>query len=251
MGRSLTDLVGLWCDEVGLPPAARPSAIVLDREFAAHGATCRPPADPARIRSWERRFGFPLPESLKAWLRLSDGFYAGGGPLIHPLSAIGPMVPFARIPGMIMQPESWFELGNPNRETVCIDLGYCWPGGDCPLFTSGDDEERTVPRLVAPGFAAWFAGVLRRGGAEFWLEPGFEPLGEPWAEHRRRVPSPDLPDQLRRFGGPVRLLLGRGLDDGSIARELELSRGEVELLVRHVQHDPGDLATVGAEPRPR
>ena len=52
--------------------------------------------------------------------------------MIHPLSAIGPMVPFARMPGLVIQPESWFELGNPNVETVCIDLGYRWPGGGHP-----------------------------------------------------------------------------------------------------------------------
>ena len=132
MGRSLQERVGLWCDAVGVGPGDRPSPAHLDRAFALCDETCRPGADPARLRSWERRFGYPLPDGLKAWLRLSDGFYAGGGPLVHPLSALGPMVPFAQIPGLAMQPESWFELGNPNRETVCIDLGYCCPGGRLP-----------------------------------------------------------------------------------------------------------------------
>lgn len=251
MVRTLADLVGHWCDAVGLAGGARPTPEQLDRGFGLHGETCRPGADPAKIRSWERRFGFPLPDGLKAWLLLSDGFYAGGGPLIHPLSAVGPMVPFAQIPGLAMQPESWFELGNPNRETVCIDLGYRWPGGDYPLFTSGDDERRSPPRLIAPGFTAWFLEVLRRGGAEFWHEPGFEPLGDPWDAHRRLAPSPPLPERLRPFGGRVKRLLEEGGDDGSIARELDLSRGEVEVIVRHLQHGVVDLAPVGADRRGR
>ncbi len=247
---SLVDLVGFWSEAAGVPLSARPTPAQLDRNFAGCGETCRPPVDPARLRSWERRFGFALPESLKAWFRLSDGFYAGGGPLVHPLSALGPMVPFAQIPGLAMQPESWFELGNPNRETVCIDLGYRWPGGDFPLFTSGDDERQTQPLLIAPGFTTWFLQVLHHGGFEFWLTPTFTPLGDPWSEHRRSVPSPPLSDALRPFGARVRSLLGRGVDDGSIARELSLSRTEVEAIVRHIQHGQPDRAAIGMKSRP-
>ena len=43
------------------------------------------------------------------------------------------------MPDLVVQPESWFELGNPNVETICIDLAYRWPGGGYPIFTSGDD----------------------------------------------------------------------------------------------------------------
>ena len=157
------------------------------------------------------------------------------------------MVPFARIPGLAMQPESWFELGNPNRETVCIDLGYRWPGGDFPLFTSGDDERNSRPQLIAPGFTSWFLNVLHRGGREFWLEPSFAPLGDPWAEHLRQVPSPPLPESLRTHGNRVRDLFRQGKDDGSIAHELGLTRSEVEAIVRHIQHAPADLVSIGAD----
>ena len=249
MAGSLADRVGLWCDAVGVAPSRRPVPAQLDRSFAPGPEPCRPGADPARLRSWERRFGFALPEGLKAWLRLSDGFYAGEGPMIHPLAAIGPMVPFAPIPGLAMQPESWFELGNPNRETVCIDLGYRWPGGDFPLFTSGDDEAGTPPRLMAAGFVPWFLQVLHRGGAEFWLAPDFEPLGDPWAEHRRRVPTPPVPETLRPHADRVRAMLGRGVDDGQIARELNLTRGEVEALVRNIQHGALGFQEIGSPSR--
>ncbi len=242
MVRSLADRVKLWCDAVKVALPLRPSFAQLDQTFAKVGQSCRPGANPARLRSWERRFGYSLPESLKAWLRLSDGFYVEGAPLIHPLSSLGPMVPFAQIPGLTMQPESWFELGNPNRETICIDLAYRWPDGDFPLFASGDDEQQTPPRLIAPGFTAWFLKVLHRGGAEYWLDPDFAPLGDPWSEHCRLVPSPPLAESLRAYSPRVRELLGQGVDDGSIARQLGLSRVEIEAIVRHIQHTPAHLA---------
>ncbi len=171
--------------------------------------------------------------------------------LIHPLAALGPMVPFAAIPGLAMQPESWFELGNPNRETVCIDLGYRWPGGDFPLFTSGDDERRTRPQLIAPGFTAGSCGVLRRGGAEFWLDRRFLPRSAILGS------SIDARFRLRRCSngssrsGPGSVnSCGKGVDDGLIAHELRLTRPDVELIVRHVQHAAIDLATIGADARP-
>ncbi len=246
MGRTLADLVQLWCDAVGVAPNLRPSLAQLDQSFDRNQPSCRPGVDPAKLRSWERRFGYLLPDGLKQWLLLSNGFYAGEGPLIHPLSAIGPMIPFASIPGLALQPESWFELGNPNRETVCIDLGYRWPGGDFPLFSSGDDEAKTPPHLIAPGFNGWFLRILHQGGAEFWLEPGFVPLGNPWEEHRRRVPSPPLPEALRTHLGQVHSLLREGVDDGSIAQTLHLSREDIETIVRHLQHGPLNTFAVGA-----
>ena len=109
-----------------------------------HADPCRPGIEARAINAWERRHGYRLPESLRAWLALSNGFYREA-PLVHPLTAIGPMVPFASVPELVVQPESWFELGNPNVETVCIDLAYQWPGGGNPIFTSGDDESGAVP----------------------------------------------------------------------------------------------------------
>jgi hypothetical protein len=247
MAIPLADLVGRWCEAAAIDPGLRPDLARLEAGIGPASRACRPGVDPARLASWERRFGFGLPESLKGWLRLSDGLQGRAGPLVHPLSAIGPMVPFARMPGLVIQPESWFELGNPNRETVCIDLAYRWPGGDCPLFTSGDDERRSPPRLIAPGFAAWFLRLLHRGGAEYWFEPGFEALGDPWAEYRRRVPTPALPDRLGRLLPRVRTLVRAGADERNIATGTGLSRTEVEAILRHIQHRPADLAGKGAE----
>ena len=249
MIRSLAGLVELWCDAVRVAPHLRPNHETLDCCLVRPDEACRPGASPAHLASWERRFGFPLPESLKTWFRLSDGLFGVEGPLVHPLSSLGPMVPFTKIPGLMIQPESWFEIGNPNRETICIDLAYRWPGGDHPLFTSGDDERGSRPQLIAPSFTSWFLQVLNRGGAEYWLEPDFEPLGDPWSEHRRFAPLPPLPASLQPLSNQVCDLIDRGVDDGSVARKLGLSRGEVEVIVRHVQQASGSFAAIGAKSR--
>jgi hypothetical protein len=244
MGSQLRDRVGRWAETMGISRLA-PGASALEAGLHDAPDSCRPGVSPPEIEAWERRHGFALPEGLRVWLKLSNGLYLDGGPLIHPLSAIGPMVPFARVPGLVIQPESWFELGNPNLETVCLDLAYRWPGGDCPLFTSGDDERRSPPRIIAPGFAAWFLRLLHRGGAEYWFEPSFPSMGDPWLEHRRRVPTPALPDRLQRLLPRVRSMLHRGLDERVIASGIGLPRGDVEAILRHLQHVPADFAQSG------
>jgi hypothetical protein len=242
MLRPLADLVDRWCEESEVPLELRPTPAQLDAGFWTGTQHCRLGTNQAKLLSWERRFGYELPASLKTWLRLSNGFYGEGGPLVHPLAAIGPMIPFARMPGLVVQPESWFELGNPNFETVCIDLAYRWPGGESPLFTSGDDQRGSPPRIIAAGFTSWFLRLLHRGGAEYWFEPGFADLGDPWLEHRRRVPPPSLPDGLGWLVPKVRTMVRKGLDDRAIAEDLDLSRADVEAILRHIQHAPSDYA---------
>ena len=167
---------------------------------------CRPGADPQVINDWEDRHGYRLPAGLRAWLMLSNGLF-GAGPLIHPISAIGPMIPFARVPDLIVQPESWFELGNPNLQTVCIDLGYHLPGGGCPIFTSGDDAAHSPPRIIARCFEEWFLDLLRHGGREYWFDSEFIDFGDPWQSHRYHVANPPLPAGLRSFADRVDQLL--------------------------------------------
>ena len=188
------------------------------------------------IRGWEHRYGFALPPGLRAWLAISDGLYVASGPLIHPLSGIGPMIPFARVPGLVVQPESWFELGNPGRETVCIDLAYRRSDGGCPVFASGDDEARTPPRIIAPSVESWIVRVLAEGGREFWLDPDFPSLGDPWSEHLRHAPAPPLPDRLLPLAPRALPLMHPGADDRSVAALLGVTRGDVEALFRHLQH---------------
>ncbi len=231
----LDDVVRRWAVAVGFDPGEQSALCVLASVFPADA--CRPPAPAHRLANWQRRHGFRLPPGLACWLSLSDGLYRDAlTPLIHPLMAIGPMIPFARMPGLVVQPESWFELGNPGEETVCIDLAYCWPGGGCPIFTSGDDERSTRPRLIATSFESWLLRLLREGGRSYWLDPGFKGLGDPWDEHRHRTPVPPLPARLKPLASRVRPLMRPGVDDRSIAHSLGISRADVESLFRHLQH---------------
>lgn len=239
MTNQLNDLVGRWAASMGIDPSRVPTAADLSARFGEIPNPCRPGVDAREVKDWECRHGFVLPEGLCSWLVLSNGFYTDG-PLIHPLSAIGPMVPFAHMPDLVVQPESWFELGNPNVETVCLDLAYRWPGplGGPPIFTSGDDLSGSPARLIAPSFEAWFLEVLRHGGEEFWFAPGFVDLGDPWEAHRRHAPAPPLPARLRRLAPYVLPLMRPGADDRSIASTLGISRNDVEAIFRHLQHGP-------------
>jgi hypothetical protein len=233
----LNDRVGRWVASAGIDPRRVPTHAGLLSRFEGRPDPCRPGADPLEIDDWEKRHGFRLPKALRAWLVVSNGFY-GRGPLIHPLSGIGPMVPFARVPGLVIQPESWFELGNPNVETVCIDLAYDWPGkgGGNPIFTSGDDRVQSPPRVIATSFEEWFLGVLQTGGRESWFDRDVLDLGDPWSAHRANTPAPLLPDRLRPFADQGLRLLKRGADERSIAERLGITLGDVETLFRHLQH---------------
>jgi hypothetical protein len=240
MGSVLCERVSRWAETLGIEAGRVPAAAQLSVLFQGEPEPCRPGIDARAIDEWDRRHGYALPASLREWLLLSNGLYTRKGPLIHPLSAIGPMVPFARMPEIVVQPESWFELGNPNIETVCVDLGYRWPGedGGAPIFTSGDDQTGSRPRVIAVSFEAWFLQVLGNGGEEYWFRPGFEDLGDPWEAHRRLAPAPPLPDRLRVLAPRVRGLMRPGADDRGIASTLGISRGDVEVLFRHLQHVP-------------
>jgi hypothetical protein len=234
MAAPLGELVKCWMAWGGI--ALRSAGeLALDTGFAAQPDACRPGADPQAISDWESRHGYRLPAGLRAWLMLSNGLF-GTGPIIHPISAIGPMIPFARVPDLIVQPESWFELGNPNLQTVCIDLAYRLPEGGFPIFTSGDDAAHSPPRIIARGFEEWFLELLRQGGREYWFDPGFVDFGDPWQSHRLHVANPPLSRKLRSYRERVAKLLRSGTDELDIAIGLGLTRPDVELICRHLQH---------------
>jgi hypothetical protein len=240
MAGSLLDRVCCWIAWGGIDERLAPEAGALESGFPRNGQSCRPGADPRAIADWEERHGYHLPHGLQAWLRLSNGLFSGG-PFIHPITAIGPMIPFARVPEMIVQPESWFELGNPSRETICIDLAYRLPGGGSPIFTSGDDESNSPPRIIARSFEEWFLELLRKKGREYWFDPGFRDFGDPWQSHKRHVSQPALPPRLFSFAESVSRMQSSGVDEHRIAASLGLSRAEVESIFRHLQHSPADL----------
>jgi len=235
MAAPLEELVKCWIAWGGIDDRLVPAPAALAKGFAAYPEACRPGAEPQAIADWEARHGHRLPAGLRAWLMLSNGLF-GTGPLIHPISAIGPMIPFARVPELIVQPESWFELGNPNLQTICIDLAYRLPGGGCPIFTSGDDASQSHPRIIARGFEEWFLELLRQGGREYWFDPGFVDFGDPWHAHRLHVANPPLSGRLGPFADRVAQLLSSGADERDIVTSLGISRADVELILRHLQH---------------
>ncbi len=241
MSGSIEELVRIWIDRQGLDARLVPDRAVLEAAFPTSVNPCRAGADPRLINAWEDRHGYRLPDGLRRWLMLSNGLYRSG-PLIHPIFAIGPMVPFAHVPEMIVQPESWFEVGNPNEQTICVDLACRMPGGGNPIFTSGDDSASSPPRIIARSFEEWFAELIRQGGREYWFDPGFVHLGEPWEFHRRHAAGPPLPAWLRPLAGRVAHLWHDGVDEREIASRMGISRGDVELIFRHIQHGNPDLA---------
>ena len=245
MAGSLWDMVCCWIAWGGIDERFAPPPSVAGNRVWANGQACRPGADPRLIADWEERHGYQLPHGLQAWLRLSNGLFRGG-PCIHPISAIGPMICFARMPGMLVQPESWFELGNPSRQTICIDLAYRLPGGGYPIFTSGDDESGSPPRIIARNFEEWFLELLRREGREYWFDPGFRDFGDPWQLHRRHVPEPPLPGRLESYADPVADLHASGADERRIAATLGLCRADVEVIFRHLQHKTADPVSCSA-----
>jgi hypothetical protein len=157
------------------------------------------------------------------------------------------MIPFARFAGMIVQPESWFELGNPQEETVCVDLAYRLPDGGFPIFTSGDDAAGSAPVIIARSFEEWFLELLRNGGREYWFDDGFQGFGDPWESHRRLAPASPLNGRLGRLAGRVADLLSSGIDERTIAANLGITLHEVELIFRHLQQTaPGPVASPAA-----
>jgi hypothetical protein len=242
MAGSLEELIKRWIALEGFDARRAPDPAVLEAGFRGIADPCRPGADPRSIAAWEERHGYDLPDGLRNWLLLSNGLYRSG-PLIHPIFAIGPMVPFARVPDIIVQPESWFEVGNPNLQTICVDLGYHLPGGGHPIFTSGDDTSASSPRIIARSFEEWFLELMRQGGREYWFDPGFVDFGEPWECHRRHAADPPLPGRLRPFSDRVAQLWHSGADERVIATRLGLSDGDVELIFRQLQHVNPELVT--------
>ncbi|QEH32820.1 hypothetical protein OJF2_13040 [Aquisphaera giovannonii] len=240
MTSQLRELVLCWMAWGGIDEGLAPGAEALEAGFGGVESPTRPGAEPRAIAAWEHRHGYRLPSGLRAWLMLSNGLYRGG-PLLHPISAIGPMVVFSRMEDLLVQPESWFEIGNPNVETVCIDLAYRWPGGGFPIFTSGDPASGSPPRVVARSFEEWFLELLRRGGREYWLDADFAGLGDPWQSHRRFTPPPELPARLAPFAGRAASFVLARADEREAAESLGLSPDDVEILFRHLQHVIPDM----------
>lgn len=251
MASSMIDSVQRWAQTCGIAPERLPSSRHLIDNFGSGDDALREPLRPDQLRAWERRHDIFLPASLRALLLITNGFYRGM-PFVHPLEAIGPIILFGQMPGMLIQPETWFEFGNPNVETIGVDLGYTWPthGGDYPIITSGDTSKGRYPRVIASGFAEWFLQLLDSGGNEFWMEPGFRSLGDAWTEHRLRAPQPSLSRHLMPIVSEVESMILQSADERTIADAHGLDFFELEQILRHVQHRTPSGSTIPAPPPP-
>ncbi len=97
-------------------------------------------------------------------------------------------------------------------------------------------------RIIATSFDDWFLELLRQGGREYWFAPGFKDLGDPWEAHRRHTPAPQLPERLKLLAERVKPMVVPEADERAIAKQFGISRTEVELLFRHIQHRSPDLS---------
>jgi hypothetical protein len=252
MIRSLALVFSQWRHQ--RPGRVRPPADSFLQRLESLGIQPAPAgASPGDLEAWESRHGFDLPNGLRSWLLLADGLEGRTGPLIHPLRAIGPMIRFNHPPGdPLIQPESWYEFGNPGAETVCLDLAYVWPTphGDAPVFTSGDDQTQAPPLLIAESFDVWLLRMLAAEGRSYWQEADFHPLGDPWTEHRRRTLPPPLPSRLRPLASAARDHLARAdtSNDRQVADMLGISTADLEILFRHLQHQPPPPDETGIRP---
>ncbi len=135
---------------------------------------------------------------------------------------------------MIVQPESWFELGNPNLQTVCVDLAYRLPDGGSPIFTSGDDASRSPPRIIARSFEEWFLELLRQGGREYWFDPDSSTSATPGSR------TADTCRARRCAIGSGPMPSGSGPADAGPMNGTSppgwLSRPDVESIFRHLHH---------------
>ena len=221
----------------GSTPRLAPDPVALEAGFP-DGPGALPARAPIRatIAAWEERHGYRLPAGpagLAAALQRPLSLGAADPPDLGDRPD-DPVRPRAR---MIVQPESWFELGNPNLQTVCIDLAYRLPGGGHPIFTSGDDASGSPPRIIARELRGVVPRAAAAGrAANTGSTPDFEDFGEPWPSHRRHAPGPRLSDGLRRVADRVPPLIRAGADEREIAVRLGLSRPDVELILRHLQH---------------
>src|SRR5690349_11177675 len=96
MGSRLEQTLRRWAAGLGIEPGRLPSPSAPRHLDGSGEDPLLPPASPEAVEAWEARHGYALPRGLRAWLLLSDGLHADVA-LVHPLSGIGPMVPFARV----------------------------------------------------------------------------------------------------------------------------------------------------------
>ena len=163
----------------GSIPARAPSPAALEAHFGPGHDPCRPGADPRQIEAWEHRHGYPPARRACAPGWCSPTGSTRDGPMIHPLSAIGPMVPFARVPEPGRPARELVRAGQPERRDGLHRPRLSLAGGGLPDLHVGRRPGAEPPSGDRDELRGVVPRVLHRGGREYWFEPGFFAPGRP------------------------------------------------------------------------
>ena len=128
---------------------------------------------------------------------LSNGLYRSG-PLIHPISAIGPMIPFARVPEHDRPARELVRAGQSQPPDRLHRPGLSAARRRAPDLHLGRRLARAVPRGSSRGASrSGSSSCCARAGASTGSTPISKTTGAPWPSHRRHAPGPHLSDSLR------------------------------------------------------
>lgn len=214
------------------------SWIDTDRDdFEVFELELGPPLGQAQLARWESTHGFRLPFGLKCWLAIADGLVVNGVRWIHPIRCVGPTVRFGPGGGLLQQPASWYEFGNPNDSPVNMDLIFTADRDEepAPIFVSTAEPEEAY-RVVARHFAEWFENVIAAGFQPYWTTAAPAEWVDPVALHYGRVSPPKLSPKLCRICKQVGDQLSDGADERVLMARHGLSRGELESLISAYQY---------------
>ena len=153
MGSQLNDRVGRWVAMTGIDPARVPTPDELDSRFRHRPDPCRPGADPREVEAcmpawlcapaWIAELADPVQRLLRRWpLDSSPLGDRSDGSLRAPARAFGSARKLVRAG----------QSRGGDRLHRSQGLSPVGPASGPPIFTSGDDETRSRPRIIASGF---------------------------------------------------------------------------------------------------
>jgi hypothetical protein len=227
-----------WRSSVGASALLTSHYQAFSRFLQTNSVCLAPPVSQTAIEAWEEAHCFQLPESLKHWLRLSNGLYVNHSHWIHPLRSIGPTVRFTSSERLLQQPLSWYEFGNPNDWPVNIDLITVNhdQNSDASIFVTSDETGPAQPRIIAKSFKDWFLKLMDNTFCHEFSSVFHENLGDPISEHYRNIKPPKLqPELCMKCKSVGELLLG-GKDERQVMKLFNLNRDELEQVINAFQY---------------
>jgi hypothetical protein len=204
------------------------------------------PASAIALRSWETSHGHFLPDSLKAWLMLSNGLVIDGFQWIHPLRSIGPTVRFSPSSRLLLQPSSWYEFGNPHEMPVNLDI--LQHKHDAPVFIVGDESHNDPPRILAKNFKDWFQTAIESNFSRFWQDTETYNLGDPVQLHYLRRQPVKLSPRLCKLCTIVGDELHKGTNEHHLMKSHQINRDELEVIIDVYQYRRFKLDNINAQP---